>query len=109
LTSRDLRPDQVSPNLALYRAIEEWIESCKQMLDKQQQQQQQGSGKAAAQDKDKEREREKDKARRRSIGGRRCSTDRRSSTDTACVPEAVDQAGRPQQQQQGPAVAESLQ
>uniref|UniRef100_A0A383VPS3 U-box domain-containing protein n=1 Tax=Tetradesmus obliquus TaxID=3088 RepID=A0A383VPS3_TETOB len=103
LTSRELRPEQVSPNLALYRAIEEWIESCKALLDKQQQQQQ-GVAKAGVQDK--ERDKEKERGRRRSIGGRRCSSDRRSSTDTACLPEtAVDQAGRPQQPQQQPAAA----
>eukprot|EP00878_Enallax_costatus_P013032 GHUV01013617.1.p1 GENE.GHUV01013617.1~~GHUV01013617.1.p1 ORF type:complete len:294 (+),score=91.23 GHUV01013617.1:897-1778(+) len=34
LTGRELRPDQVSPNLALYRAIEEWVHSSKEQLKK---------------------------------------------------------------------------
>ncbi|KAF6258058.1 hypothetical protein COO60DRAFT_1460844 [Scenedesmus sp. NREL 46B-D3] len=34
ITSRHPRPRQVSPNLALYRAIHERTESCKQMLEK---------------------------------------------------------------------------
>eukprot|EP00775_Hariotina_reticulata_P003386 gene3386-3659_t len=29
LTSRELRPEQISPNLALYRAIDEWLQGCR--------------------------------------------------------------------------------
>lgn len=91
LTSRELRPEQISPNLALYRAIEEWIESCKQMLEKQAQQQQlqqqdQQAGKVGAQE-------QQDKGRRRSFSSRR------GSIDTGTAPDAADQAAVRQQQQ----------